>query len=78
MPTVKESCRDTYNAVYNAEIARLIQEKLYDIGLADTTEIVQLADGINRDYLIEYFGTPLGQIITFLANLLTGNFNFAF
>ena len=66
------------NAAGNAEIARLIQEKLYEIGLADTTEIVQLADGINRDYLIEYFGTPLGQIITFLANLLTGNFNFAF
>ena len=28
MPTVKESCRDTYNAVYNAEIARLTEEAI--------------------------------------------------
>lgn len=62
----------------NVVLARLVQAKLFEIGLADTAELEPTAEGIDRDYLIEYFGTPLGQIITFLANLLTGNFNFAF
>ena len=55
-----------------------IQAKLCEIGMASTTELVLLTPGIDRNYLIEYFGTPLGQIIIFAANVATGNFNFAF
>ena len=62
----------------NVVLAKLVQAKLFEIGLADTADLEPTVEGIDRDYLIEYFGTPLGQIITFLANLLTGNFNFAF
>ena len=51
---------------------------LCEIGMASTTELVLLTPGIDRNYLIEYFGTPLGQIIIFAANVATGNFNFAF
>lgn len=57
----------------NVEIARLVLEKLYELGLGQSTEPVIVTEGIDRDYLNEYFGFPLGQIITFLANLFTGN-----
>ena len=61
------------NAKGNVEIARLVLAKLYEIGLGQNTEPLVLTEGIDRDYLNEYFGFPLGQIITFLANLFTGN-----
>ena len=66
------------NAQGNIELAKTVQAKLCEIGLASTTELVLLVPGIDRNYLIEYFGTPLGQIIIFAANVATGNFNFAF
>lgn len=66
------------NAQGNVELAKAVQSKLCEIGLANTAELVLLVPGIDRDYLIEYFGTPLGQIIIFAANVATGNFNFAF
>lgn len=66
------------NAQGNIELAKAVQSKLCKIGLANTAELVLLVPGIDRDYLIEYFGTPLGQIIIFAANVATGNFNFAF
>ena len=66
------------NAQGNIELAKTVQSKLCEIGLANTAELVLLVPGIDRDYLIEYFGTPLGQIIIFAANVATGNFNFAF
>lgn len=66
------------NAQGNIELAKAVQSKLCEVGLATTTELVLLSTGIDRDYLIEYFGTPLGQIIIFAANVATGNFNFAF
>lgn len=66
------------NARGNIELAKAVQSKLCEIGLANTAELVLLVPGIDRDYLIEYFGTPLGQIIIFAANVATGNFNFAF
>ena len=66
------------NAQGNIELAKAVQSKLCEIGLANTAELVLLVPGIDRDYLIEYFGTPLGQIIVFAANVATGNFNFAF
>lgn len=66
------------NAQGNIELAKAVQSKLCEIGLANTAELVLLVPGIDRDYLVEYFGTPLGQIIIFAANVATGNFNFAF
>ncbi len=66
------------NAQGNIELAKAVQSKLCEIGLANTAELVLFVPGIDRDYLIEYFGTPLGQIIIFAANVATGNFNFAF
>lgn len=66
------------NAQGNIELAKAVQSKLCEIGLANTAELVLLVPGIDRDYLIEYFGTPLGRIIIFAANVATGNFNFAF
>lgn len=66
------------NAQGNIELAKAVQSKLFEVGMAQTTELVLLTPGIERDYLIEYFGTPLGQIIIFAANVATGNFNFAF
>ena len=66
------------NAQGNIELAKAVQAKLCEIGMASTTELVLLTPGIDRNYLIEYFGTPLGQIIIFAANVATGNFNFAF
>lgn len=66
------------NAQGNIELAKAVQAKLCEAGLANTTELALLVPGIERDYLIEYFGTPLGQIIIFAANVATGNFNFAF
>ena len=66
------------NAQGNIELAKAVQSKLCEIGMASTTELVLLTPGIDRNYLIEYFGTPLGQIIIFAANVATGNFNFAF
>lgn len=66
------------NAQGNIELAKAVQSKLCEIGLANTAELVLLVPRIDRDYLIEYFGTPLGQIIIFAANVATGNFNFAF
>lgn len=66
------------NAQGNIELAKAVQAKLGEIGMASTTELVLLTPGIDRNYLIEYFGTPLGQIIIFAANVATGNFNFAF
>lgn len=66
------------NAQGNIELAKAVQSKLCEIGLANTAELALLVPGIDRDYLIEYFGTPLGQIIIFAANVATGNFNFAF
>ena len=66
------------NAQGNIELAKAVQSKLCEIGLANTAELVLLVPGNDRDYLIEYFGTPLGQIIIFAANVATGNFNFAF
>ena len=65
------------NAQGNIELAKAVQSKLFEVGLADTTELVLLTAGIDRNYLIEYFGSPLGQIIIFAANVATGNFNFA-
>lgn len=62
----------------NVALAKLVLQKLYEIGLGDTTEPVIAEEGIDRVYLVEYFGTPLGQILIFLANLATGNFNFVF
>lgn len=58
----------------NVVLARLVLEKLSEIGLGENTEPVVQTEGIDRDYLVEYFPKPLGKIITFLANLLTGNF----
>lgn len=66
------------NAQGNIELAKAVQSKLCEIGLANTAELMLLVPGIDRDYLIEYFGTPLGQILIFAANVATGNFNFAF
>lgn len=60
------------NAQGNVLLAELTLQKLYEIGLGTQTEPLILVKGIDRDYLIEYFGTPLGQIITFLADLITG------
>ena len=66
------------NVQGNIELAKAVQAKLCEIGMASTTELVLLTPGIDRNCLIEYFGTPLGQIIIFAANVATGNFNFAF
>lgn len=66
------------SAAGNVALARLVLEKLYEIGMGETTEPVIVEEGIDRVYLVEYFGTPLGQILIFLANLATGNFNFVF
>lgn len=60
------------NAAGNVVLARLTLEKLNEIGLSDTTEPVILVEGIDRDYLIEYFPKPLGHIITFVADFATG------
>lgn len=65
------------NAQGNIELAKAVQSKLFEVGLADTTELVLLTAGIDRNYLIEYFGSSLGRIIIFAANVATGNFNFA-
>ncbi len=66
------------SAAGNVVLARLVLEKLNEIGLGEATEPVTATPGIDRDYLVEYFGSPWGQIIIFLANLATGNFNFVF
>lgn len=66
------------SAAGNVVLARLVLEKLKEIGLGEVTEPVTATPGIDRDYLVEYFGSPWGQIIIFLANLATGNFNFVF
>ena len=66
---------DTIHPTFKANvlIARKVLEKLYELGLGDTTEPVILVEGEDRDYLNEYFPFPLGPIITFVANLATGN-----
>lgn len=61
----------------NVVLSRLVLAKLNEIGLSDTTEPVVNVKGIDRDYLVEYFPKPIGKILTFLANLLTGNFRYA-
>ena len=66
------------NAQGNIELAKCVQTELCNIGLASSADVTVNAQGIDRDYLIEYFGTPIGQILIFLANVATGNFNFAF
>lgn len=60
------------NAAGNVALARVTLQTLYDIGLGSTTEPVILVEGIDRDYLIEYFPVPLGHIITFAACFATG------
>lgn len=66
------------SAAGNVVLARLVLARLHEIGLGEATEPVVATPGIDRDYLVEYFGSPWGQIIIFLANLATGNFNFVF
>lgn len=66
------------NAQGNIELAKSVQTELYSIGFADSCDLVLNVPGVDRDYLIEYFGTPIGQILIVLANIATGNFNFAF
>lgn len=61
----------------NVVLSRLVLAKLNEIGLSDTTEPVVNVKGVDRDYLVEYFPKPIGKILTFLANLLTGNFRYA-
>lgn len=61
------------NTQGNIVIATLVLEKLCEIGLSSNAEPVILAQGVDRDYLNEYFGKFLGPIITFLANFATGN-----
>ena len=61
------------NTAGNIVLARLTLEKLNEIGLGEATEPVLLVEGIDRDYIIEYFPFPIGHILTFLANLATGN-----
>lgn len=61
----------------NVVLAKLVLAKLNEAGVSDTAEPVVNVKGVDRDYLIEYFPKPLGKILTFLANLLTGNFRYA-
>lgn len=66
---------DTIHPTFKANvlIARKVLEKIHELGLSENTEPVILVEGIDRDYLNEYFPYPLGPIITFAANLATGN-----
>ena len=61
----------------NVALAKLVLAKLNEIGVSDTTEPVVNVKGVDRDYLVEYFPKPIGKILTFLANVLTGNFRYA-
>lgn len=66
---------DTIHPTFKANvlIARKVLEKLAELGISENTEPVILVEGEDRDYLNEYFPYPLGPIITFVANLATGN-----
>ncbi len=61
------------NADGNVAIAKLIQAKLVDLGLADSAEVVVNAQGINYNYYTQRFGNFLGSIITVLVRFFTGN-----
>lgn len=61
------------NAEGNVAIAKVVLEKLNELGLGDTTEPVIAVPGKTRDYITEYFGPIVGTILVVLANAATGN-----
>ena len=61
------------NAKANVLMAEVVLQTLYDLGLGTSVQPYIAVEGEDRDYLIEYFVFPLGHIITFAANLATGN-----
>ena len=54
-------------------MARKVLEKINELGLSENTEPVILVEGVDREYLNEYFPFPIGQMLGFAARLATGN-----
>ena len=67
--------RDTVhpNTEGNIVIARLVLEKLKELGLGEKTEPEIIADGVEFDYYIEMYGEFGGKIIGFIVRLATGH-----
>ncbi len=61
------------NAEGNIVLAKVVLEKLKEIGLGETTEPVILVEGIDYNYYIKYYGKFAGTLLTFIIKTLTGN-----
>lgn len=64
------------NAEGNVAIAKIILNRMVELGLCDSAEPVILKAGKSRDYIREYFGDLVGTVLVVAANVATGNFNF--
>jgi lysophospholipase L1-like esterase len=67
--------RDTVhpNTQGNIVIARLVLEKLKELGLGEKTEPEIIADGVEFDYYVDMYGEFGGKIIGFIVRLATGH-----
>ncbi len=61
------------NSEGNVAIAKVFQAKLVEIGLADSTEVKIIADGIEPNFYLKAYGKVIGKAFWFLVNLFTGN-----
>ncbi|MBR0112271.1 MAG: SGNH/GDSL hydrolase family protein [Clostridia bacterium] len=61
------------NAEGNIVIARLVLQKLKELGLGENTEPVLIAEGIEYDYYVEEYGEAAGKFIGFIVRLATGH-----
>ena len=61
------------NSEGNIAIARAVLEKLKDLGLGTETEPVIIAEGIEYDYYVKYYGEFPGRLYGILVRLFTGH-----
>lgn len=60
------------NAAGNVAIAKAIQEKLVELGYADSTELVILNPGEDYDYFDRYYGGIKGKVLEAIIHILLG------
>lgn len=61
------------NAKGNIEIAKIVLNKLYEMGLGTQTEPVINAKGIDYNFFEEEYGTSTGMLLTLIVKTVTGN-----
>ena len=61
------------NAQGNVAIARILLQKLFDLGLGSETEPVVNVPGEDWNYFTTYYGEKKGMLLAALAMLATGN-----